>query len=220
MRSGPRRRSALPVVLVAVAAALVGCSGPSSHHSAPPESTPTLGPNLLVNGEFSSGLAAWRASGAAVSRRRGGHHDGKAARVAVPPTGTAFLGQRTDALAAPDHPRLRARIWVRADRPGLAVTLRVREIAGKRILAQLEQHYRSHDTDWHLVQLAAVERRPESSWGVSAVVGAGPTGSFTFDDAELAIDGRRGATIGGSRRVPQQPVSAGSTSPSTARRSA
>jgi parallel beta-helix repeat protein len=152
-------------------------------------------PNLIGNAGFETGLAGWNTSGGGsgitLTRVSGGRTGDWAAQLANPnstPT-TCTLNDSPNWVRTTSSGTYAVAVWARADKPGAALKLRLREYNGTTLVGSVTTTV-TLTTSWQQVTAAYIAVAPGlSTLDYNAyVVGAAPGPCFYADDAVVDLN--------------------------------
>jgi len=148
--------------------------------------------NLVGNPGFETGITGWNTSGSGpavtLARAPGGHTGGWSAELlnSATTSGSCVLNDSPNWVKTTGDGTYTARLWVRADRAGATLRLRVREYNGATPLGDATAT-KTLATSWQLVSLTYTPAAPgASTLDFNAnVSSAGPGSCFYADDAAV-----------------------------------
>jgi hypothetical protein len=142
-----RRMGILGVVVASVAATGVLATAADGPSGPRPVST-----NLVANGDFAAGLAAWTVKTPGRLSLVAGRQGGSAVRLSSSTTATVVLNDAVNTVAnTSTAAQLHVTAWIRTSTPNVTAQLRVREVASAALVGQGSTQLWLHDTSWHQI---------------------------------------------------------------------
>jgi hypothetical protein len=182
-----RSRAALSLLAAGSAAALV--AGILSVQGQATAEAPKLSDNLVTNPDFEAGNAGWNAPGARTALTSGaGHESRRSARLTALDDGTGLVLNDSPnvVLAATSGATYTSSVWVRSDKVGLKVSLRVREIAGGTLISKGSGDLQLPDSSWHQIHLDYVVAGPDHQLAFQVYAPSTSRGSSVYiDDVDV-----------------------------------